>query len=117
MAKTCPERYNKGMEKKMYKCPKCGREKGQDRKGYTDSGSQRMYCNNCRYKYTPEPKSSAYSEEVRKQALQLLTSGVTGRGVGKLMKMSKANAYRWAREEVKKTEGGVDKSIDETRSV
>ena len=102
------------MEKKAIKCPRCESEKGQHKKGYTDSGSQRMYCNNCGYKYTPEPKNRAYSAEVRKQALQLLASGVTGRGVGKLLKMSKANAYRWAREEVKKTERPVDRSFDES---
>ena len=62
-----------------------------------------MFCNVCKCKYTPNPKSRAYSEEVRKQALRLLTLGNTGRGVGKALNMSKANAYRWAREEEKKT--------------
>ena len=77
-------------------------------------GSQRMYCPECKHKYTPNPKSRAYSEDVRKQALQLLALGNTGRGVGKALNMSKANAYRWAREEVKKTPKPVDKSDDES---
>ena len=102
------------MEKKEVRCPKCGSKEGQQRKGYTGSGSQRMYCKECKHKYTPNPKSRAYSEDVRKQALQLLALGNTGRGVGKALNMSKANAYRWAREEVKKTPKPVDKSDDET---
>lgn len=63
-----------------------------------------MFCNACKHKYTPNPKSIAYSEETKKEALRLLASGNTGRGVGKIMKMSKANVYRWAREEEKKSE-------------
>ena len=91
------------MENKEKQCPKCGNEKKQHKKGYTQSGSQRMYCNVCGCKYTPNPKNKAYSEEKRKEALRLLALGNTGRGIGKALNMSKANAYRWAREEVKKT--------------
>ncbi len=73
-----------------------------------------MYCNNCGCKYTPQPKSRAYGEEKRKEALRLLALGNTGRGVGKALGMSKANAYRWAKEETKKTEKCVDKRSDRT---
>ena len=73
-----------------------------------------MYCNECKYKYTPTPKSRAYSEETRKEALRLLALGNTGRGVGKALNMNKSNAYRWTREEGKKTRNGVDKFEDET---
>ncbi len=61
-----------------------------------------MYCNACKCKYAPHPKSRAYSAETRKQALRLLALGNTGRGVGKVLNMSKSNAYRGAREEAKK---------------
>ena len=105
------------MENKEIKCPKCGSEKNQHKKGFTVSGNQRMLCNVCKSKYTPNPKSRSYSEEVRKQALRLLALGNTGRGVGKALNMSKANAYRWAKEDVKKTQGAVDKSGDESRCV
>ena len=101
------------MENKEKKCPKCGEEANQHKKGFTSAGSQRMYCNSCGCKYTPNPKSRAYSEEKRKQALQMLVLGNTGRGIGKLLNMSKSNAYRWAREEVKKTPKPVDKPGDE----
>ncbi len=102
------------METEKKGCPKCGSEKGQHKKGYTSAGSQRMYCNGCGHKYTPRPKSRAYSEEKRKEALRLLALGNTGRGVGKALNMSKANAYRWAKEEAKKTRKCVDKSTHGT---
>jgi transposase-like protein len=102
------------MEEKEIKCPKCESKERQHKKGFTSAGSQRMYCNKCGCKYTPNPKEKAYSEEKRKEALRLLTLGNTGRGIGKLLNMSKSNAYRWAREEVKKTRWAVDKSGDET---
>ena len=105
------------MKKEENKCPQCGEEKGQQKKGFTGSGSQRMFCNACKNKYTPNPKSRAYSEETRKQALRLLALGNTGRGVGKAMNISKSNAYRWAQEEAKKKPVSVDKSLDGTRSV
>jgi len=105
------------MKSERKKCPKCGSEKGQHKKGYTVSGSQRMFCNICKNKYTPNPKSRSYSEEVRKQALRLLALGNTGRGIGKVLNMSKANAYRWAKEEVKKTRRLVDKSHDESGGI
>ena len=69
-----------------------------------------MYCNDCGCKYTPNPKTKAYSEEKRKEALKLLTLGNTGRGIGKTLSMSKSNAYRWAREAEKKSRIAVDKS-------
>ena len=105
------------MKSREKSCPNCGSEKGQHKKGFTVSGSQRMFCNICKCKYTPNPKSRAYSEDVRKQALRLLALGNTGRGVGKALNMSKANAYRWAKEEVKKTRRSVDKSGDESGGV
>jgi transposase-like protein len=101
------------MENKEIKCPKCGEEKRQHKKGYTCAGSQRMYCCNCGCKYTTNPKSRAYSEDVRKQALRLLSLGNTGRGIGKALNMNRSNAYRWAREEIKKTKECVDKPSDE----
>ena len=42
---------------------------------------------------TPEPKCNAYDAETRKKALEIYYSGVSGRQVGKLLGMSKANVY------------------------
>ena len=42
-----------------------------------------------------EPKRNTYDAETRKKALEIYYSGVSGRGVGKLLSMSKANVYNW----------------------
>jgi len=46
-------------------------------------------------KYTLEPKRNAYSEETRALALKIYYAGASGRGVGKVLGMSKANVYNW----------------------
>jgi len=79
------------------------------KKGFTGAGSQRRFCNKCKHKYTPNPKKWAYTEEERRQALRLLLSGNSGRGVGKALGMSRSNAYRWAAEEGEKIPRDVDK--------
>jgi len=87
------------------RCPKCGSEENQANYGYNRSGTQRCRCNKCSNFYTFNPKNRAYSEEVRQSAIKSYYSGVSGRGVGKLLGMSKANVYNW----IKKTGSGVDK--------
>jgi len=96
------------MEEKAEKrpiCPKCGKEERQMKSGFTKAGSQKWLCYVCKCRYTPNPKKWKYSEEEKELALKMLTMSMSGRGVGKVLKMSKANAYRWAREAaLKKTE-------------
>ena len=57
-------------------------------------------CKECGVAYTLNPKQNEYSEETKKQAIKTYYSGVSGRGVGKLMGMSKSNVYNW----IKKSE-------------
>ena len=89
-------------------CPKCGSGENQVNTGFTKSGSQRCKCKSCNKKYTLNPKPRIYSDEVQMLAMRAYYSGVSGRGVGKMFGMSKANVYRW----IKKTGGSVDKSED-----
>jgi len=77
------------------KCPKCGRIENQINKGYNRSGTQRCMCKECGTAYTNNPKSREYTEEERKLAMKMYYSGVSGRGVGKIMGMNKANVYNW----------------------
>lgn len=93
------------MEKDIKKCPQCGEEKKQHKQGLNRSGTQRCKCMICGRKYTLNPKSREYSEEVKQTAMRIYYSGVSGRGVGKVLNMSKANVYNW----IKKTEHSVDK--------
>ena len=86
-------------------CPRCGSVTMQANAGYNRSGTQRCRCYQCKHTYTLEPKSRAYSEELRQIAIKEYMMGVSGRGVGKIHGMSGNNVYRW----IKKTGAGVDK--------
>ena len=77
------------------KCPVCGKETNQIKKGRNRSGTQRYMCKECGIWYTPEPKKREYPEETRHLAMKIFYSGVSGRGVGKILGMSKANVYNW----------------------
>ncbi len=77
------------------RCPHCGKTTNQIKKGYNRSGTQRCQCKDCGKKYTIDPKKHEYPEETQKLALKIYYSGVSGRGVGKILGMSKANVYNW----------------------
>jgi len=81
------------------KCPNCGQIEKQAKDGKNRSGTQRILCGYCKKSYTLEPKRNAFSEETRALALKIYYAGVSGRGVGKVLGMSKANVYNW----IKKT--------------
>jgi transposase-like protein len=89
-------------------CPRCGSIEKQSKYGFTVAQSQRYSCGKCNYKYTLDPKPRIYSDEVQALAMRAYYSGISGRAVGKMFGMNKANIYRW----IKKTGRGVDKSDD-----
>jgi transposase-like protein len=93
------EKSDKTNEKEIRKCPECGREDGQMKNGKNRSGTQQIICRHCKKTYTLEPKRHAYDEETRALALKIYYAGASGRGVGKVLGMSKANVYNW----IKKT--------------
>jgi len=84
-------------------CPKCGREENQANYGFNRSGTQRCKCKDCNHIYTLNPKTRAYNEEVRNSAMKTYYTGVSGRQVGLLFGMSKANVYNW----IKKNESSL----------
>ena len=90
-------------------CPKCGNTKDQRNNGHNRSGTQRVQCKACKFYYTLNPKNRAYSEEKRKDALRIYYSGVSARGVAKILKMHKSNVLNW----IKKNPSDVDKSPNE----
>jgi len=87
----------------IIKCPEC---KGLTvNNGKNRSGTQRMSCTECGKRFTPNPKEKGYPQEMRDQAIKMHYAGSSGRQVGKILGMSKANVYIWA----KKNLGSVDK--------
>jgi len=87
-------------------CPSCGSVENQKNKGFTEYGTQRCVCKSCGKWYSIDPKSRAYSEEIRILAIKEHMAGLSGRRVGAIHGMSKANVYNW----IKKNRRGVDKS-------
>lgn len=85
----------KQSNEKERKCPRCGATEKQHLQGQNRSGTRRCICRICEKTYTLNPKSSAYSEEVRQQAIKMYYGGVSGRGVGKILGMGKENVVRW----------------------
>ena len=90
-------RIEKLEEKKQ--CPTCGKTENQRKNGKNRSGTQRIVCGHCKKSYTLDAKRRAYSEQTRELALKIFYAGASGRGVGKVLGMSKANVYNW----IKKT--------------
>ena len=84
-----------------HQCPKCGRKENQINAGYNRSGTQRCVCKECNHKYTPKPKTREYSEGIKNQAIRIYYSGVSARGVGKILGMSKANVLNWIKKNSK----------------
>jgi transposase-like protein/IS1 family transposase len=81
--------------KEIKKCPTCGEENGQVNNGHNRSGTQRVLCRSCGKTYTMGSKRREYPEETQKLALKMYYSGVSGRGVGKVLNMDKSNVYNW----------------------
>ena len=77
------------------RCPTCGRMENQIKKGRNRSGTQRCMCKECNVTYTIDPKKREYPEETKLLAEKIFYSGVSGRGVGKVLGMNKANVYNW----------------------
>lgn len=77
------------------KCPKCGKMENQVKIGYNRSGTQRCMCKDCGIRYTIDPKKHEYPEETKQLAMKIYYSGVSGRGVGKILGINKADVYNW----------------------
>jgi transposase-like protein len=83
------------MENTKKECPKCKATDGQMKNGKNRSGTQQIICRHCKKTYTLEPKQHAYSEDVKALALKIYYAGASGRAVGKVLGMNKANVYNW----------------------
>jgi len=88
------------------RCPVCGKVENQIYQGYNRSGTRRCVCKDCGKKYTINPKSHAYPEEVRESAIKIYYSGVSGRGVGNILGMNKSNVVRWIKKNDKAPKRG-----------
>lgn len=76
-------------------CPHCKKQENQVKIGYNRSGTQRCKCKECGTRYTIDPKQHEYSDEVKELAIKMYNSGISGRSIGKILGMNKANVYNW----------------------
>ena len=71
-------------------CPRCGKE--EIWKAGTPRGKQQYQCKNCRRKFITELN---YSEEFKREAIQIFYEGNSGRAVGRIKGINKSTVYNW----------------------
>ena len=83
-------------ESKELKCPKCESKTKQYKHGTTSKGKPRFRCKMCFAVYSFEPPR--YSEEFKRESVQLYLEGNSGRAVGRIRKISKNTIWKWLKE-------------------
>ncbi|MCL4264576.1 MAG: helix-turn-helix domain-containing protein [Anaerolineae bacterium] len=76
-------------------CPACHGRDRQIRDGSTTAGSQRYRCKHCGCRYTPQPKSRGYDDEIRLQALTLFLEGVSLRMISRILAVNHQSVANW----------------------
>lgn len=100
------------MENKII-CPRCGKE--EIWKAGRPRGKQQYQCKNCRRKFITELN---YSEEFKREAIQIFYEGNSGRAVGRIKGINKSTVYNWIKKLNKKIqkEATVDEENKSTES-
>ena len=100
------------MENKII-CPRCGKE--EIWKAGRPWGKQQYQCKNCRRKFITELN---YSEEFKREAIQIFYEGNSGRAVGRIKGINKSTVYNWIKKLNKKIqkEATVDEENKSTES-
>jgi transposase-like protein len=79
----------------MNRCPYCQAEDAQVRAGRNLSGTQRLKCQHCRRRYTPQPLPDRYPAALRLDAVRLYLSGLSFRAVGRRMNVNHQSIINW----------------------
>jgi transposase-like protein len=79
----------------MKTCPYCQSTERQVKTGRTSSGSQRYKCQLCQRRYTPEPKQAGYSDELRRQAVQMYVDGTYFRRIARHLNVNHQSVINW----------------------
>lgn len=79
----------------MITCPYCEANTQQIKVGKNDSGSQRMKCQVCGRRYTPEPKEHGYPETMRRQAIEWYVDGMNLRRIARHLKIHHKTVMLW----------------------
>lgn len=84
------------------KCARCNSE--HHTKNGVLNGVQRYKCKSCGFNFTVEIKSTAKSEDVKRQALLMYLEGLGFHSIGRILKVSHVSIINW----IKKFGGQVD---------
>ena len=76
-------------------CNKCGAVASQIKQGFTSAGSQRVLCKLCMSKYTPIKK--CYDDNTKLNGVKLYLSGMSARGVGKIIGVKGDTVMEWVK--------------------
>ena len=78
------------------KCPRCKSEKFS--KNGIVKNKQRYICNECKYNFTVEKKSTVKDSLTKRTALEMYLEGLGFRSIGRLLKTSHVAIYQWIKE-------------------
>ncbi len=93
----------------MSKCPYCHASDSQVKAGRNHSGSQRIKCNHCSRRYTPEPTEAGLPESVREQAIRMSIDGLNQRRIARTLGISQGSVSNWVRERAAQLPEQVEK--------
>lgn len=82
----------------MYQCPYCQESTKQVKAGLNRSGSQRVKCNHCQKRYTPDEARNGYSDEIRRRAVQMSIDGINQRRIARLLDVSQGSVSNWVKQ-------------------
>lgn len=76
-------------------CPYCHQTDRQVKAGRNASGSQRYKCQHCQRKYTPDPSPHGYSDDLRRQAVQMYVDGLNFRRIARSLGVAHRSVINW----------------------
>src|SRR4051794_2569820 len=82
----------------MVTCPYCENSQKQAKAGM-NKGAQRYRCGLCNRRYTPLVQPRGYSEELRRQAVELHSRGLKIRQIGRQLGVNPQNVVNWVRKQ------------------
>ena len=81
----------------MNQCPHCQSKERQVKAGKTKAGSQRYKCQNCKRRYTPDPKPMGYPDELRHQAVRMYVDGMNYRRIARHLNVDHKSVINWVK--------------------
>lgn len=82
----------------MNQCPFCHKTTSQVKAGLNRSGSQRIKCNHCNRRYTPNANEAGIDQSIRDKAVRMSIDGINQRRIARLLDVSQGSVSNWIRD-------------------